>query len=158
MKILIKYPNVCFQGGPPLPGLKQTLLRKWSGRAPLPWNDMFEVRDGKEAKQNHNDFCVSQVRHFFSNLWAHSRTGCRGSAPSTTSSIWSKQQNPVCWSTWVQSLLNLSLRISWWCKDKPKYSREDQLMVQGQTKIVGKPGIQWNPPPGLRMSSWKGTF
>ena len=113
MKILIKYPNVCFQGGPPLPGLKQTLLRKWSGRAPLPWNDMFEVRDGKEAKQDHNDFCVSQVRHFFSNLWAHSRTGCRGSAPSTTSSIWSKQQNPVCWSTWVQSLLNLSQRISW---------------------------------------------
>ena len=113
MKILIKYPNVCFQGGPPLPGLEQTLLWKWSGRAPLPWNDMFEVRDGKEAKQDHNDFCVSQVRHFFSNLWAHSRTGCRGSAPSTTSSIWSKQQNPVCWSTWVQSLLNLSQRISW---------------------------------------------
>ena len=73
----------------------------------------IEVRDGKEAKQDHNDFCVSQVRHFFSNLWAHSRTGCRGSAPSTTSSIWSKQQNPVCWSTWVQSLLNLSQRISW---------------------------------------------
>ena len=118
----------------------------------------IEVRDGKEAKQDHNDFCVSQERLFFSDLWVHSRTGCRAKAPSKTSSIWSKQQNPVCWSTWVQSLLNLSLRISWWCKDKPKYSREDQLMVQGQTKIVGKPGIQWNPPPGLRMSSWKGTF
>ena len=73
----------------------------------------IEVRDGKEAKQDHNDFCVSQERLFFSDLWVHSRTGCRGSAPSTTSSIWSKQQNPVCWSTWVQSLLNLSQRISW---------------------------------------------